>query len=156
MSASPIDLLHQAIAQAAIPAGFRKKGSSWYCDGARAILVINPQKSQYGPQWFLNLGIYWRDLGGKTEPREEQCHVRGRISAVLSAEEGQQIEQALNFEDLSFEHEARANVVRDALSRHAIPLLTRCSTTAGLREEFHKGALRRFLVARELASLAGM
>jgi hypothetical protein len=153
MTASATKVLQEAVADAVVPAGFRKKGSSWYREEADAILVISPQKSQYGSQYFLNLGVYWRELGEKTAPREEECHVRGRISSVLSADESKELERSLNFEDRSIEDEARRTALRDALVNHAIPLLKRCSTRDGLREEHQKSTLRRFVVARRLAMM---
>lgn len=151
MTASAIKLLQEVISEAAVPAGFRKKGSSWYCEERDAILVINPQKSQYGSQCFLNLGIYWRTLGEKTAPKEEECHVRGRIASVLPADSSKQLDRSLDFEDSSIDDEARRAVLRDALSNHAIPLLKRCSTSEGLRAEHQKSSLGRFLIARRLA-----
>jgi hypothetical protein len=150
MTASAIRLLHAAIADAAAPAGFRKQGSSWYCEEAEATLVVNPQKSQYGSRYFLNLGIYWRALGQKSTPKEEECHVRGRISSVLPEELCRRLDRSLDFEDSSISDEARRVAVRDALVQHAIPLLKRCSTAEGLREEYGKSNLKRFLVARRL------
>jgi len=153
MTTSAAKLLHGAIAEAAAPAGFRKKGSSWYCEEVDATLVLSPQKSQYGSQYFLNLGIYWRRLGEKSAPKEEECHIRGRISSVLPDELGQQVERSLDFEDSSISDEERRGAVRDALAQYAIPMLKRCSTTEGLREEHRRSSLRRFLVARRLAMM---
>jgi hypothetical protein len=153
MSASAIELLHAAIADAAAPSGFQKKGSSWYCEEADATLVVNPQKSQYGSRYFLNLGIHWRALGEKSAPKEEECHVRGRIASVLPDELCRRLDRSLDFEDSSIRDEARHAAVRDALVHYAIPLLKRCSTAEGLRAEHGKGSLRHFLVATRLAMM---
>ncbi len=153
MTTAAVKILHDAIAAAGGSVGFKKRGSSWYCQETDAILVINPQGSQYGSQYFLNLGVYWRSLGAKPAPKEEECHVRGRIESVLPKEEKQEVERSLDFEDSSIDDVTRRTVLRDALLLHAIPVLKRCSTADGLREEYYRGTLKSFLIARALAEM---
>jgi Domain of unknown function (DUF4304) len=149
-----IKQLHDAISAAAVPAGFRKKGSSWYCHEPQAILVIDPQKSQYGAQYFLNLGIYWRALGAETSPREERCHMRGRISSIVPAAKCDELTHSLDFEN-AMSNEARHMILNDVLSQFAIPLLKRCSTTEGLRAEHKRSGLTGFLLTNDLAAIVG-
>ena len=36
-----------------------KKSGSWYITGPDAIAVLNLQKSQYGPRYYLNVGLWF-------------------------------------------------------------------------------------------------
>jgi len=78
--------------------------------------------------------------------------VRGRISSALSDDDAQRLERVLNFEDLSINLETRRATLRDAV-RHTISILEGWSTAVGLREEHRKGALKRFLITRDLTAM---
>lgn len=45
------------------PAGFTRKGDSWYRRSEEIVEVVNLQKSQWGAQFYLNYGIWLRALG---------------------------------------------------------------------------------------------
>jgi hypothetical protein len=52
------------------------KGTTrWFADGDEAIVVVEPQRSSYGPQWYINVGIYLRSLGDKERPQASSCHI---------------------------------------------------------------------------------
>ena len=150
MTSNSTKILHDAIHEAASPAGFRKKGSSWYCKEPEAILVISPQKSQYGLKYFLNLAIFWRIFGDTIAPKEQECHLRGRIESTLPQDKRQSIERSLDFEDSTIDDITRHRALSEAISLHAIPVLKRCATKEGLREEYKAGRLKNFLVAKIL------
>ncbi|PNI09774.1 hypothetical protein CXX84_05975 [Arthrobacter sp. AFG7.2] len=70
-------------------AGFSKKSGSWYRTTDEVITVVELQKSQYGLQYFVNIGLWLRPLGKATAPKEQVCHVRTRLSGLVGNEEGQ-------------------------------------------------------------------
>jgi hypothetical protein len=61
--------------------GFKKKGSTWHRLTSDGVHVVNIQGSQWGPEYYLNVGFYLAALGGDETPTEYRCHVRNRISA---------------------------------------------------------------------------
>jgi hypothetical protein len=61
-------------------AGFKKKATTWRRQHADGIHVVNVQGSQWGPEYYLNLGFYISALGSEPEPTEYRCHVRTRVA----------------------------------------------------------------------------
>jgi Domain of unknown function (DUF4304) len=56
--------------------GFKKKRLTWRRETDGGIEVFNVQRSQYGSDIYLNIGLYF---GGEPEPHEYQCNVRERV-----------------------------------------------------------------------------
>lgn len=148
MTISHIKDIHEFLSEAAKPRGFNKKKSSWYCTGNEAILVISPQKSQYGEQYYINLGVYFRNLGKKDTPKISECHINGRVDAALQEDDAKNFESALNFENSSIDDQQRHRVIVQTLRNLAIPLLEQCSTSDGFRVAHAKGKLKHFGVMK--------
>ena len=53
--------------------GFQKHRKTWHKDQEVTIAVINLQKSQWGEQFYINLGIYVKRLGPLATPKEYEC-----------------------------------------------------------------------------------
>ena len=71
--------------QLAVPlkaAGFKKVGSTWRRDSRDGVHVVNAQASQWGPDFFINIGFYIRTLGNEQAPLENHCHVRERLEHI--------------------------------------------------------------------------
>jgi hypothetical protein len=64
--------------------GFRKDAATWRKSYEASIGVVNLQGSQWGPSFFVNLGVYFRALGSKAEPLEYDCHVRTRLEELVT------------------------------------------------------------------------
>jgi hypothetical protein len=84
----------KALAALLKPLGFKKRRATWHRATADTIQTINVQGSQWGPEYYLNVGTYMRALGGELTPPEYHCHVRARVhppdrSADLLAKECQ-------------------------------------------------------------------
>ncbi len=114
--------------------GYKRKANSWYLDAPEAILVVNLQKSQYSQQYYVNLGIWLKQLGVAASPKEHHCHIRGRLS-------GEKTERALDLEDSGLTVEERKQALVSALKRRALPFLRSCSTA---------GSVKRMLRNRKL------
>jgi hypothetical protein len=76
-------LLQRAFAPNFKARGFLKDGATWRRSSPDAIVVFNIQGSQWGRQFYLNLGAYFRQLGPELAPRENRCHIRGRLNALV-------------------------------------------------------------------------
>jgi hypothetical protein len=79
----PIETL---VASTLKSAGYKKKARTWWRTTPDSIQVVNLQKSPYGEQVYVNLGLYVRALGNEEFPPENRCHIRARLERVVPAE----------------------------------------------------------------------
>jgi hypothetical protein len=75
-------ILEERIASVLKPLGYSKRGATWHRDQGNVISVVNLQKSQWGDDFYLNLGVYLKQLGTKERPAASECHVRCRAEAL--------------------------------------------------------------------------
>lgn len=71
----------RALAARLKPIGFKRRGATWHRATDETIQVVNVQGSQWGPEYYLNIGTYLRALGAEATPPESRCHVRARIES---------------------------------------------------------------------------
>lgn len=83
MPAEQGKLLQRAMAPCLKSAGFLKQGATWRRASPSTIAVLNLQGSQWGPAFYVNLGIYLRELGAEERPAERRCHVRLRAGQLM-------------------------------------------------------------------------
>ena len=69
----------KALAQTLKPLGFKKRNATWHRETADTIQTVNVQGSQWGSEYYLNVGTYIRALGEELTPPEYRCHIRSRI-----------------------------------------------------------------------------
>lgn len=69
----------RAFAKLLKPLGFKKLRANWHRATLDTIQTINIQGSQWGPEYYINVGTYLRALGNETTPPEYRCHVRARV-----------------------------------------------------------------------------
>src|SRR5262245_24413729 len=75
--------LQQAIAPALRVQGFKKAGPTWRKWTPDATAVLNIQGSQWGPSFYVNLGVLFRALDNRDKPCEYHCHVRTRLDSLV-------------------------------------------------------------------------
>jgi len=108
--------------------GFRKSGATWRKHFVESIGVLNIQGSQWGPSFYINLGVYFRPLGKSEAPNEYDCHIRCRLDDLVPNRH--RLVEILDF-DQDLDLSVRARELEVAVLQHGIPWLERCSTTAG-------------------------
>jgi hypothetical protein len=59
--------------------GFKKRKATWHKIKDEFIFVINVQRSQWGPEYYINLGVYLRALGSELTPPVNLCHIQARV-----------------------------------------------------------------------------
>ena len=79
MNSSELDLLVESMKPVFKEHGFKKTNLTWRKETSETILVFNIQKSQWGPEFYINLGIYLKALGVEKKPPEYHCHVQSRL-----------------------------------------------------------------------------
>ena len=102
-------------------------------------MVLNLQKSQYGPRYYLNVGFWFCELGHTRYPKDNMCHIVVRLEGLLPAAD-EQIQKLL---DLGREmiDEQRMLELRTLLNKELLPLIERGSSIAGLRQMLADGML---------------
>lgn len=153
MTTANIKLLHGAIGAAGKSAGFAKKGASWYASRTDSVLVISPQKSQYGERYYLNLGVFFRALGTQATPKEHECHVRTRLAEIVGIEDQVRVEQLLDFEKTQVADDERQQALAALLQAKGISFLERCSSIEGARAALAEGMLDAMPISKTLQDL---
>ena len=113
--------------------GFRKRGSTWWRHSDDFIQVVNIQGSQWSKNFYINLGIYIRDLGDKQWPAEEQCHIRHSLESIYGVESG--IVKLLNYEDYAPEALPRKRL-SEMLEQGGLNWLEECSNFQRAKSEY--------------------
>ena len=77
---------------------FKKKDARlWLRQKADCWNLVGLQKSDWGNQFFINLGIWLPVLNPNPRPRVQNCHIQVRLNRVASNDAG--LERVLDFED---------------------------------------------------------
>jgi hypothetical protein len=122
------------------PAGFRRRQSTWYKGNEDTITLVNLQKSQWGGQYYVNLGVYLRALGNATSPPEHQAHIRTRLTSIGEAGTSG-LNEALDLESTEITRVDRTNAITGTLATVAVPFLAERSSVERLRELHADGQL---------------
>ena len=111
---------------------FRKKGGTWWREVGGFVQVVNIQGSQFSKRFYLNLGVYIKALGEKTQPAEYDCHIRVRLDSLGATNE---VNQLLNYEHTALGSPERSKLAA-IISEHGIPWLNQCSCFEGAKAEY--------------------
>ena len=148
-SSSPVKT---AMAHELRSAGCKARVTNWYKHGPDAILVVNLQKSLYGPQYYINLATWLKQFGENEAPKEYQCHLRVRATS-LPTDKAEALGRALNLEDESMNSEQREAFIAEFMRQEAIPFLESLGTWEGIRAAADAGKLKRGSVYKEVEAL---
>jgi hypothetical protein len=122
------EILVIALKEAAKEFGFKGvRGVNYYLNQPETICVLNLQRSSFGPQFYLNAGIFLTRFGAVPRPKEYKCHIRWRLLSLIAPEEGEKFEAALNMEN-DIAAQARAELVAESAKRHGFEILAKCNT----------------------------
>jgi len=132
--------------------GFKVRTNTWHKQCQDTILVVNLQKSQWGPQYYINLAVWVKQLGDASTPKEYQCHIRQRATD-LPDKRAKTLERALDLEDESMSIEQREACIDELMRESAIPFLESLSTLEGIRSALEAQKLKGCFVNRQLKEL---
>jgi len=135
-------------------AGFSKKSGAWYLRQAQTIGIIELQKSQYGPEYYVNVALWLLALGDSQFPREHKCHIRTRLDQLFPEQEAR-LKQILDL-DCPMDEAAREAQFRAILENHLLPVLAACSTLGGLKSGEGARLVRSSLVTIAAQKLLGL
>ena len=123
--------LQTILASVMKPLGFKKEGATWRKRNANSISVINLQGSQWGPSFYMNLGIYFLTVGDNEKPPEYHCHLRTRLTELVP--DRQRLDDVLDLEK-PIALTIRFEELVAAVVNYGLPWLQRVSTVEGARE----------------------
>ncbi|MBK8255163.1 MAG: DUF4304 domain-containing protein [Polyangiaceae bacterium] len=138
------DAVSMALSDLVVAAGFVRKRDTWYRATEDLIQVLNVQKSRYGQQYYLNLGIWLKPLGEVQFPKENVCHVRIRARQLDEATRAE-FEKCLDL-DSGITPEERENQIRRLVDDVVLPFFARCESIAQIRQVYNSGVLKRAAV----------
>lgn len=123
--------MQQALAAAMKAHGFLKAGPTWRKTTDDAVAVFNIQGSQWGRQYYVNLGTYFRAAGDRGKPCEYHCHIRMRLTDVVP--DSSRLNDLLDFEK-PMELAQRLDELTTLVQSRAIPWLETMATRKGARD----------------------
>jgi len=142
--------LKSSLEKALRDAGFFRKAGSWYRSGADAIVVLNLQKSDFGDNYYLNIGINLKALSQESFPKVNICHIQMRADDLLDEV------TFLRCFNLDKGVIADLKVFIDLLDRKLLHLLNDFLCIDRLREQYKNATFKKALLfwqARELLEI---
>jgi hypothetical protein len=142
-------MIESLIDEILLPSGFKKKKATWYRKTTSVLQLLNLQKSQYGAQFFVNLGFVPDGIpvDGMPTPKENKCPIRIRLSSALAAERDE-IEALFDLEQTAISDLDRDRRIRELFSSKVIPLFETLSDTLGLKAGIEQGVFKRGAINR--------
>jgi hypothetical protein len=132
------------------PVGFEEVGALWVRTFPEVSQVVGLQKSNFGNQYYINLGIAIRALGIPEPIKEEVCHIRIQVEALLDP--ASPVGQLLDL-DQPLSPEAREERLDATVSPAVSKFLAASRDIAGLRTLKASSLLSRAFVHREARDL---
>jgi len=129
-------------------AGFVGKGQSWFKEGSDAVVSLSLQKSDFDEKYYVNFGVWLKELGSTAFPAPNHCHIQIRLTSLFPAAT-EMIEKACR---LSSSVEEVDEFVA-FLSAQVAPFCETCLTLEGLRALQQSGAFVRSLTIKEAKAL---
>jgi hypothetical protein len=135
--------------------GGEKKSGGWYWRSDEVIAVVDLQKSQYGPKYYVNVAFWLRALGEERFPKTSNAHLWVRLGALPGVER-ETAECLLNLE-CDVPEEQRVDGLSALLATSVVPLIDRGSSLDGLRSMVDDGTFKAVdrLAQDKLGVLAG-
>jgi hypothetical protein len=146
-------LVKEALGTPLAEAGFKRKSDTWYRGNDEVVLVVNLQKSQYGDQYYVNCGVALKSLGAVEFPKEHHCHIRFRLTAIVSDAKRKDIESVFDLENDSLSDQVRRGEVSKFIRSIALPILEGCSSRDGIIETIKSGKFVKAMVHKQVKDL---
>lgn len=132
--------------------GFKKKANTWYLDNPETIVIVNVQKSSYGPKYYLNVAVWLKRLGKAHVPKEHKCHIRCRWNSLIPMDE-KQLERLMDLGDTSLSDEKRIAEIATLMQKYVLPFLSKSTSLEGLRSIYETHSWPSCLVDRKAQEL---
>jgi len=136
--------LETLFAQALKAQGFKKKRRNWYRQAKDVLQVVNLQKSDWGPQFWLNLALVPEGMTveGMPQPPHYKCPIRIRLGSAYPDKRAV-IDTLLDLEDVGLSDEQRTEGIEKMFHEMVLPFMDRLQTIDDLKRAIDDGTLRR-------------
>ncbi|WP_256752364.1 DUF4304 domain-containing protein [Mesorhizobium sp. Mes31] len=122
------DIVVQALVETASRYGFRGlRAKNFYREWPETICMLNLQQSSWGPQSYINAGVWFTRLGPERRPKEYKCHIRWRVDSQMEDNQSKAFTQALNLE-YPLPDNQRLSLIKDGVDTYGFGLLARCES----------------------------
>jgi hypothetical protein len=144
--------IHLALIEALLPVGFSRKGNSWFRISPEVVEIVNLQRSQFSPRYYINYALWLRALGDEAPHRPEQYHVQLRIDGIVETNPALSMLMDLDSDVPPGQRTAELSAL---LRLNLLPFAETCRRLHGLRELYNGKRLKRafiFVQAKQLLS----
>jgi hypothetical protein len=149
------DIVQTVFDKFAKSAGFSKKSGTWYLRSPETIFVLNLQKSQYGPEYYVNVALWLRVLGEEEAHKENKCQIRTRLTQLVQPYVEARLTDLLDLQSDIDDTSRRAELI-GLLNEYVVPLIGAASSLENLRSGPGQELIRKSLVTGSgLGVLAG-
>lgn len=111
---------------------FKRKSDTWHLNGDETVRVLNLQKSSYGPQYYINIGVWLNYLGQAELPKVSKCHIQFRWESLIPQDE-KRLERLLDLAEKSLSDHDRAFEISNLLEAYVLPFFCIAETLNSLR-----------------------
>ncbi|WCL50636.1 DUF4304 domain-containing protein [Leptospira sp. GIMC2001] len=105
--------------------GFYKNKLNWIFEDENIVKILNIQKSSFGKQIYLNIGIIIKSLEPEVFPVINKCHIQIRLDNLIKGD-------ILDFEN-NIKIEDRATFIKNLLSSNPYNFFTLNGTLNNIR-----------------------
>lgn len=133
---------------------FRRKGDTWYSESNDFHILINLQKSNWGKQFYLNLGVSIKGKPDGSLPQEKDCNLRVRLSELFLDQK--YFDQIMDFENDQISITIRKETIENAIANIAIPFLESINTISSMKERVSSGVIKLYWIDLDLKKILGI
>lgn len=141
-------LVQETLDKALTPIGFKRSGSIWTRSSNGLTQSVGLQKSQHGPQFYINLGIGINAISTVSPMREKDMHIRLRADSLFNPLLREAWVRYLDFDHDMAEGD-RERELRFMIEESVVPQLEAWQSERGLRESMKEGDLSDALISAE-------
>lgn len=135
--------------------GCSKKAGSWYRRSAETIVVLNLQKSQYGLQYYVNVGLWLLGLDQVETPKERHCPIRTRLTRLVPLAIEARLTTLLDLQS-PIDDALRREELLALLHEHLLPLMEASAALDGLRSGQGQWLIKASLIEGDALRLLGL
>ena len=135
------------------PYGFEKLKSTWSSRSSDAVLMFEPQKSNYSNEYYMNIGVFYPGVDDVEHPIFRNAHIVNRLEEIVPLDERSRCKSLLDL-DSDITLEARVEGLNRYLIEFGLPFLSKLDRLAKVKsllsqstpeQVFPKMSLLRYL-----------
>ncbi len=129
--------------------GFKYKAGTWSKDQPDVAQYLRLQKSNYGQQYYINIGIWLKDLGKEMPTKENEWHIRTRAESLVDSTD---VKESLDL-DSQLSYEFRAKILKRVLCKEVSEFFALTDSRASIAAAISSDRLRGAAIKKKIADL---